>query len=110
MNIYYFFQKYLDKKNEVEFKIAWERFVHSKIKRFMTLIVIVWFIGIFVFGYFMNIIIGFFFAFILTIFFSAYWGYILLIQSIKFLGINNTRYIQGRAEMDENIMNYEDVV
>ena len=110
MNLFYFFQKYLDKKNEFEFRISWEKFVHSKIKRFIGVIFLIWILGTILIGYFVNLIVGFFLGFIIMLFFSAYFGYILFIQTLKFLAINNTRYIQGQTVVDENVMNYEDVV
>jgi len=78
MNIFYFFQKHLDKLNDVEF---------------ISIILV-------------GTVLGFF----LMILFSIYYGYTLFIQSIKFLAVNNTRYIQGKVNIAESVINYEDVV
>ena len=110
MNIFIFFQKYLDKLNNVEFNIKWEKFVHSKIKRFMVFVVIVWLLGSFGVGYLVIVLVGPILGFLLMILFSIYFGYSLFIQSIKFLAVNNTRYIQGKVDIDESIINYDDVV
>lgn len=110
MNLFYFFQKYLDKLNNTEFRIKWEKFVHSKIKRFITSILIIWALMTLAFGYLMYLISGIFFGFILMIFFAAYFGYIMFVQSIKFLAFNNTRYLQVQMGDDEDIINYDNVV
>lgn len=110
MNVFYFFQRYLDKLNEIEFRIKWEKFVHNKIKRFITVMFLIWIIVSVGFGYILSILVGAFFAFLLMMMFSVYFGYILFIQTIKFLAVNNTRYIAGQMNADESIINYDDVV
>lgn len=110
MNLYYFIQKYLDKLNDVEFKIKWERFFHSKIKRFIITILVLWIIATIVFGYLMNLLVGWFFGIIIMFVFAAYFGYITLVQTLKFLAVNNTRYIQSRINIEEDVINYDNVV
>ncbi len=110
MNLFYFIQKYLDKQDDISFRIKWEKFVHNKIKRFITVILFIWLFGSVGFGYLIILLIGGFFGFILLILVSIYLGYILFIQTIKFLAVNNTRYIQGSTNINENVFNYDDIV
>lgn len=110
MNFFYFFQKYLDKLNDVEFNIKWGKFVQSNIKRFMVVVSVFWLLGSIAIGYLAIKLVGVILGFFLMILFSIYFGYILFIQSIKFLGKNNTRYIEGKAIIDESVINYEDIV
>ncbi len=110
MNVFYFLQRYLDKLNDIQFGIKWEKLVQNNIKRFFTVMVIIWLLGSTLFGYFIGLLVGIFFSILLTIMFSIYFGYIIFIQSIKFLAVNNTRYIQSKMNIDETIINYDNVV
>ncbi len=42
--------------------------------------------------------------------FNIYIGYILFIQTIKFLAVNNSRYIEGKINQDDSIIDYDNVV
>ncbi len=110
MNIFYFFQKYLNKSNEIEFRIKWEKFVHNHINRFITIMIVIWlFLSVGV-GYLLNLVVGPFIGFLLMVIFSIYLGYILFIQTIKFLAVNNSRYIEEKMNQDESIIDYDNVV
>ena len=110
MNIFYFLQRYLDKLTHVEFVTKWENYVHFKIKRFFTVMIVIWILGSVGFGYVINLLVGPFIAFLLMIIFSIYYGYTLFIQTIKFLAVNNSRYIEGKMKQDESGINYDNVV
>ena len=110
MNIYYFFQKYLDNLNEIQFRIKWEKLIHNKINRFMTIIIFIWLVCSAGAGYLLTLLVGTFFGFLIMIIFSIYFGYALFIQSIKFLAINNSRYIEAQMNEDESVINYDNVV
>ncbi|MCK5761987.1 MAG: hypothetical protein KAH16_03710 [Candidatus Izimaplasma sp.] len=110
MNIYYFLQRYLDKLNQVEFIIKWEHYVHFKIKRFFTAIVFIWLLSSVGFGYIINLLVGPYIGFGLMIIFSIYCGYVLFIQTVKFLAVNNTRYIDVKMKQDESGINYDNIV
>ena len=110
MNIFYLLQKYLDKKNDVEFRITWEKLIQSRIKTFIGIVFLIWLLSTALLGYLFSLLVGVFFAIVLLFFFGAYIAYVLFIQTSKFLAINNTRYIQSKIDLDENVINYEDVV
>ncbi len=110
MNIYYFFQKYLDNLNDTVFKIKWEKFVHLHMRRFISIITISWIIISVTVGYLFSAAIGQLLGFLLMIVFSIYFGYMLFIQTIKFLAINNSRYLEKMMNEDDSVINYDNVV
>ncbi len=110
MDIFYFFQKYLNNLNDTVFKIKWEKFVHSHMKRFISIIAIGWIILSVCLGYIFSAVIGQLLGFLLMVVFSIYFGYTLFIQTIKFLAVNNTRYIQKMMNEDESVIDYDNVV
>ncbi len=110
MNIFYFFQNYLNKLNDTMFKIKWEKFVYGHMKRFIIVLVIFWVVVSAGFGYLASLIIGSFFAIVFMIIFSIYIGYVLFIQSVRFLAINNSRYVERIMNEDESVVNYDNVV
>ncbi len=110
MNLYYFFQKYLDNLNDTVFKIKWEKFVLQHMKRFISIIAISWLILSVALGYVFSAVIGQLLGFLLMIVFSIYFGYLLFVQTLKFLAINNSRYIDKMMNEDESVINYDNVV
>ncbi len=110
MNLFYFFQNYLNKLDDVQFCIKWEKFVHNNVKRFVYVVLFIWIIGSLGVGYLLILLVGVFFGIILTGLFSMYLGYILFIQTIRFLAVNNGRYIQSKMNIDDSVINYDNVV
>jgi len=110
MNIFYFVQKYLDKLDEIQFRIKWEKFVHNNMRRFITIILLTWLLISAGSGYLLTLLVGTFFGFLIMIIFSVYLGYGLFVQSIKFLAINNSRYIESQMNGDDSVINYDNVV
>jgi len=110
MNIFYFFQKYLNKLNNIEFRIKWEKFVHNHINRFVTIMIIIWLLLSVGAGYLLNLLVGLLLGFLIMVVFSIYLGYILFIQTIKFLAVNNSRYIEEKMNQDDSIIDYDNVV
>jgi len=110
MNLFYLLQKYLDKKNDIEFRITWEKLVQSRVKQFIGVVFLLWLLSTSILGYLFSLLVGTFFAIVLIFFFGAYIAYLIFVQTLRFLATNNSRYVQSKMEMNENVMNYEDVV
>ena len=110
MDLYYFFQKYLNKKNDVEFGITWEKLVQTRIKMFIGVVFLIWVLLSALSGYLLSLLVGMFFGIVLMFFFGAYLAYIIFVQTLRFLASNNARYVQSKMDIDNNVMNYEDVV
>jgi len=113
MNLFYFYQKRLNKLNETKFIIKWENFVQYSMRKFIVWLLIIWVVSSIVFGYFIFDLAGIFLGVILTIIFALYLGYILIIQSIKFLALNSDRFIKAKMNQESSVINStkkEDVV
>jgi len=105
MNLFFMYQKRLNKLNETKFIIKWEKFVKDKMRKFIIWLLILWIISSFLFGYFIFDLAGFFLGLILTVLFAMYVGYVLVIQSIKFLAYNSDRYIKAKMLQEGTIIN-----
>jgi uncharacterized membrane protein required for colicin V production len=79
-------------------------------KTFIVIIILIWLLSTALLGYLISLLVWTFIAIVLTFFFGAYIAYVLFVQTLKFLATNNTRYIQSKMEMDENVINYDNVV
>ncbi len=109
MNLFFVYQRHLNNLNETKFIIKWDKFVRQYMRKFMVLIFIAWLILNFAFAFFIFDVTGFFFGFVFTIIFSIYLGYVLLVQSIKFLTFNSDRYIKAKIYQENNIVDGESV-
>lgn len=111
MQLYYFVQKYLDQLTDTVFIKRWESwFVHNPIRFFTTIFFLYMFLMFFI-GYGALQMFGFFGFLFLMMLISFYFGYVTIIQTIRFLAINNQRYMLVKMSQNQSSnINYDNVV
>lgn len=111
MNLYYFLQLYLNRLDDYKFKSVWEKHFMNRLGRFISIIGLLFLVIVFALGAITSNAIGFLSALLVMIMAFMIIGYYLVIGGIKFLAINNERYM--RIIMGGNInetINYDNVV
>lgn len=110
MNLYYFVQKYLDRKDDYNFGIAWEQKFMGRISKIISIIFIIYVMIVIGFGILINGNGGFLLALLSMGTMGILLGYFLFVQFIRFLAINNERYMRIKMNQQENTFNYDNVI
>jgi hypothetical protein len=112
MYVYYFIQKYLDKLNDKTFMYKWEKWVIKRMFRFVMSIFFVYLFIVLLLGFGANEIMPGVFAIFLALVFGFFYGYSLIINTIRFLATNNKRYMYLKMDIPQvkNGINYDNIV
>ena len=110
MNLFYFVQKYLNKLDDYKFVSTWEQKFMNNMRRFVSIIFTIYVIIVVGIGALVNIDLGFFWSLLIMMFFGAWLGYLTFIQFLRFLAINNERFMRLKMGGTESGINYDNVV
>lgn len=112
MSVFYFLQKYLDGLNDTKFMYRWEKMVLTKMVRFLMGVFFVYLFIVLLLGYGANEVMPPIFAMFVALVFGFFFGYTVIVNTIRFMAVNNSRYLQLKMNIPDvrNGINYDNVV
>ena len=110
MNIFYFFQRYLNRLPDNRFVHQYERLVLHRLQRFFGIMVSSYFILLFLLGFLVSISNGFFTVFIVVVIGGLLLGAAMVKQTLQFLATNNQRYMMAKMKQEEATFSYDNVI
>jgi hypothetical protein len=110
MNIYFLFQKYLDKKSDYDFTEIWEKRFLKGMRTIIMVLLVTYIILVFGSGILIDHYIGFLSAILTMGMIGIILAYYMVVHFIKFLAINNERYFRIKMGQHSNTINYDNVV
>lgn len=109
MNVFYFYERYLNKLSDPRFVFQYEKSILHNMRRFFLIIFFTYIGLVLLSGYLTSLtnngLTVIFVMFIVTFLL----GFVLLKQTLSFLGRQNARYLQAKMQLNDTI-DYSNVI